>query len=161
MFQLRTPITERGLAVHSRLPEAVVQASPPYVEIVLRNLVENAIKYAVPNTALTLRLIPAPGGWCFESYNACPDSLDVRPEQLFEPFFRPDASRSSSTGGNGLGLAICRAVAEVSAWSLDWKREAHGVRVRVGFPASPEVAPAALPPAEEAVPCSESVPASH
>lgn len=33
-------------------------------------------------------------------------------DQIFEPFFRPDASRSSETGGSGLGLAIVRTCVE-------------------------------------------------
>lgn len=39
-------------------------------------------------------------------------TVSISLDRLFERFFRPDASRSSDTGGSGIGLSIVRAVAE-------------------------------------------------
>lgn len=162
LYQLRNAIAENRLRVAADLPErAVIHAPPAHVEMVLRNLVENAAKYAAPESIVSLRLGPAAGGWLFEIYNDCVGSLELRPDQVFEPFFRADTSRSSRTGGNGLGLAISRAAAEVNGWSLEWRCEARGVRALVGFPGPPEACAPDTSAAEGGLPCSAGVMASR
>ena len=42
--------------------------------------------------------------------------------QLFKRFFRSDRARSQVTGGAGLGLAICRAVAESAGGTIHYER---------------------------------------
>jgi signal transduction histidine kinase len=52
-----------------------------------------------------------------------------------EPFYRIDPARRRETGGYGLGLFLCRRIAEVHEGSLDISSEAHsGTRVRVRLP---------------------------
>jgi signal transduction histidine kinase len=67
------------------------------------------------------------------AFNECLLNSRLKSEQLFEPFFRPDFSRSSDTGGNGLGLAICKAITDTNAWRLIWIQAAAGVHVTVFF----------------------------
>jgi signal transduction histidine kinase len=68
-----------------------------------------------------------------EVYNDFPGGVRLPLDQLFEPFFRADPSRSSRTGGNGLGLAICRAITVANGWNLSWVQEGAGVRATVLF----------------------------
>ncbi|PQV62824.1 Histidine kinase-, DNA gyrase B-, and HSP90-like ATPase [Abditibacterium utsteinense] len=53
--------------------------------------------------------------------------------RIFEPFFRPDASRSSETGSNGLGLAICKAIAHSNGWNIRLTRQENQVCAQVIF----------------------------
>jgi len=160
LFQLRGRLQENGLQLSCDFPRAAETEAPPsHVEIILRNLVENAAKYAAAESTVHLGLARVENVWRFEVNNHCSESLEVATEQLFEPFFRPDAARSSQTGGNGLGLAICKAVADANSWGLDWTREARGVRAAVSFPASAAVPPPP-PAAREDLRCSATVPAS-
>ena len=49
----------------------------------------------------------------------------------FEPFARPDASRSRQDGGTGLGLAIVRAVTEAHGGSVEAANRREGGAVVV------------------------------
>ncbi len=53
-----------------------------------------------------------------EVFNTCGslDGLDVT--RLFDRFYRPDTSRSSHTGGTGIGLSIARAAAAAHGGSI-------------------------------------------
>jgi signal transduction histidine kinase len=55
-------------------------------------------------------------------------------DRLFEPFYRADVSRARETGGNGLGLAICKAIADANGWQLLLNKTAAGVEAEVLFP---------------------------
>jgi len=83
------------------------------VRTVLRNLLENAFKYSLPDSQ------PVEIS-CAESdqsvvIRVSDDGPGIPAEDaagLFEPFFRVDRSRSKKTGGYGLGLSICKRIME-------------------------------------------------
>jgi signal transduction histidine kinase len=130
-----TPLIDaRELRLNADLtPGAIILAVPTHAEILIRNLVENAVKYAVSGGAVTLSLTSDGAGTRLELFNECAPVPGWNPQKLFEPFYRPDAARNAKTGGNGLGLAICRAVATANVWTLELRQEPRGVRVTVEF----------------------------
>lgn len=80
------------------------------------NLIENAVKYSEPGTAVTVSAhaaVTADGGrWvdlCVEDRGIGIPQRDI--DRIFERFYRVDRARSRETGGTGLGLAIVRHVA--------------------------------------------------
>jgi signal transduction histidine kinase len=99
--------------------------------MVVRNLVENAAKYAEQGGEVEVRIDPAGPG--FEIFNTCRPVPEWLPERTFEPLYRPDASRNAATGGNGLGLAICKAVCDLNHWPLQVQQVNGGVRANVLF----------------------------
>lgn len=150
------PLVEaRGLPLSVDLPAgACILAVPTHAEILVRNLIENAVRYASPGGAVTVALSregtgpsteSGGGAPCLEVFNECPPLGDRDPQKLFEPFYRPDTARNSRTGGNGLGLAICRAIATANGWQVTLQQEPQGVRAVALFPPSrslPETPPA-------------------
>lgn len=127
-------IETRKLQVQSILPdEVVVQAPPTHVEMLVRNLIENAIKYAETGGCMRVRITGAPAVPRLEIFNACAPLPEWNPDKLFEPFYRPDASRNSRTGGAGLGLAICKAISDLNGWALTLQQESSGVASTVLF----------------------------
>jgi heavy metal sensor kinase len=83
----------------------------------LANIVENAIKYSPPSTMIYLHVSHS------ETVDiAVEDSGETIPEdlrqQVFERFFRIDASRSREAGGSGLGLAIAKWAVEANGGSI-------------------------------------------
>ncbi len=113
--------------------DANLEAPSAHVEMLLRNLVENAVKYATPGTALHVELLDSPDKARFEICNACELPPDAHSDEWFEPFFRPDDSRNSQTGGNGLGLAICRSICASNGWKITLCPSERGVGALVSF----------------------------
>jgi signal transduction histidine kinase len=55
--------------------------------------------------------------------------------QICEPFYRADSSRRRNTGGFGLGLYLCRLIAEAHGGKLTIKSEvAKGTQISVRLP---------------------------
>jgi signal transduction histidine kinase len=132
--QLTPLIDARGLRLRVELPPGVeILAIPTHAEILVRNLVENAVKYAVAGGEVTVCLIASGSRARLEVFNECPAVPEWSSHTLFEPFYRPDRARSARMGGNGLGLAICRAVTAANRWTVDLRQEAQGVRVTTTF----------------------------
>lgn len=89
----------------------------------IRNLVDNAVKYA---GAAQLHVTRQGGAVEIAVLDTGPG---LPPEQLgrvLEPFYRVEASRNRETGGSGLGLAIARAIAESHGGSLHLANRAEG-----------------------------------
>jgi signal transduction histidine kinase len=126
----------RGQDIRSDIADAPITAPPLHLEMLLRNLMENAVKYGTSNSAIRVILKPAADVVLFQVWNASDISVGADPDAWFEAFYRPDASRSSQTGGNGLGLAICRAVCVANNWKIKLVAQDGGVLVSVEFPSS-------------------------
>ena len=69
-------------------------------------------------------------------------------DSIFRRFTRGDAARAAETGGAGLGLALCRVIAEIHGGRITvGESEAGGAKFEVTVP-SPRDQPAALYAAE-------------
>jgi two-component system, OmpR family, sensor kinase len=96
-----------------------VWADEDRVELVLVNLLDNAIKYSKPGGSVTVSL-------CLAQENQAKvavqdEGVGISPEALSrigERFFRVDRARSRDEGGSGLGLAIARALVEAQGGQL-------------------------------------------
>ena len=79
----------------------------------LYNLVENAIKYNRENGSVTVSAIRKKNEVVLTVSDTGNGIDEAFREQIFEPFFRVDKSRSRELGGVGLGLAMVREVVRV------------------------------------------------
>lgn len=134
LIYLRDEARHRELCLKPQLSDVTILAPSPHVHILLRNLFENAVKYATPGGEVRAQLMETQTAVTLEIFNECRPDPAWEPARCFEPFYRPDASRNARTGGNGLGLAICKAVADANGWHLELKQEPDGVRCVVIFP---------------------------
>ncbi|MDQ6729336.1 MAG: HAMP domain-containing histidine kinase [Actinomycetota bacterium] len=100
-------------------PSATVRADPARLDQVLRNLIDNAIKFGGggPVTVRTWQTSQEAGVTVEDDGPGIPQDLG---ERVFDRFFRVDRSRDRASGGSGLGLAIVRELVV-----------AHGGRVAV------------------------------
>lgn len=117
-YEFLPVLADKGLSWQLEIqPEVQINGDPDKLQRVFDNLIRNAVNYSYPDTAVTLRMKTAdePGGSRVE---ICISNRGrtIPPEKLsriFEQFFRLDTSRSSATGGAGLGLAISREIVEL------------------------------------------------
>ena len=79
---------------------------------VLFNLLDNAVKYAVPDTPIAVSLEKSRKGVTLRMKNRCDPALAPETGKLFDRFYRADKSRSESGSGFGIGLSIARSIAE-------------------------------------------------
>ncbi len=105
----RTPEAEISIHIDSGIR---VHASAELLTRALSNLIRNAIKYAGHAGPITVTAKEKDRLVDIEIRDKGPGVPDELLNQLFEPFFRPEASRDRDTGGVGLGLAIVKTCVE-------------------------------------------------
>ena len=131
----------KRLKITMDLPEdGHLKAPPAHVEMLTRNLIENALKYTPEEGRVCVQETLTAQGWELIITNDYPSFPRLDCSQLFEPFYRPDGSRSIHSGGNGLGLAICEAIAGANRWLLTLEQRDESICVRVVLRAVPELA---------------------
>ena len=89
----------------------LVEADPNRIEQVIRNLVDNAVKYSMENTLITIKGDPAPGEVVVSVADQGIGIGDEHLNRLFEKFFRvmTDGIQGHQKG-MGLGLPLARQV---------------------------------------------------
>jgi two-component system sensor histidine kinase KdpD len=94
---------------------------------VLVNLLENAVKYTPPGTAMGVTAALADGAMRIEVWDEGPGLPPGQERAVFARFAR--GQKESAVPGVGLGLAICEAIVEAHGGKI-WaeNRTPHGVR---------------------------------
>jgi two-component system sensor histidine kinase KdpD len=106
-----------GRRVTTRVPPdlPLVSIDDVLIEQVLVNLLDNALKYTPPGTAIAINATPTDRGVTIEVADRGPGLPRGEEDHVFDKFYRPASSKGP---GAGLGLAICRGIID-----------AHGGRI--------------------------------
>jgi len=104
------------LRLAAGLPRPTVD--PVRIEQVLRNLVDNAVKYSPPDGAVDITAAHADGAVVVVVSDSGPGIAPEYRERVFDRFFRVEPP-GMNVGGAGLGLAICRRFVEMHGGSLE------------------------------------------
>lgn len=108
-----------GVTLAATQGEAIAAVDADQIRTVFRNLIDNAVKYSLPDSAPVLVDLSIERDVVVVRVKD--DGPGVPPADLthlFEPFFRVDRSRSKKTGGYGLGLSISQRIVEAHGGSL-------------------------------------------
>jgi len=133
----RVPVDVNGLLATLQADSAAMgrtlrtegQAASPYVadasllKRALGNLVDNACAHA---GGATIRVQDSAERLELQVLDDGPGIPESQLEQVFEPFFRLEASRSRATGGTGLGLGIARNIARSHGGDLVLRNRPEG-----------------------------------
>jgi signal transduction histidine kinase len=105
------------------------------MRLLLRNLLDNALRHggqAAQPPELELRKLDT--GWQIRVRDFGPGVQEDQVQHLAEPFFRPDSARQRATGGVGLGLYLCRLVAQAHGGSMALRNAQPGFEITVLLP---------------------------
>lgn len=115
----------------------MVQLSEEAADILLSNLVMNAIQHSSSRSAVDVTLCIAKEDPGLIELSVVDQGAGIAPESLshvFERFFREDPSRARATGGAGLGLAICKSIVEGAGGSIQLQSNpGNGTKVKATF----------------------------
>ncbi|MFD7068037.1 sensor histidine kinase [Streptomyces sp. NPDC059913] len=134
--QTRGEAEERGVAIRGELAPVVVQGNGVLLERIALNLVQNAVRYNVPEDGWVEVTTELQGGQALLVVsNTGPVVPAYEIDNLFEPFRRLRTERTGSDKGVGLGLSIARSVARAHGGRIIAEpREGGGLVMRVSLP---------------------------
>jgi signal transduction histidine kinase len=109
-----------------------VRIAPDKVERVLMNLLANAVRHSPPNGEVAVVVEPDSDHVVIAVEDSGNGLAADASERMFDRFWREDESRTHSSGGAGLGLAIARGLVEAHGGRI-WAENRKGGGARVAF----------------------------
>jgi signal transduction histidine kinase len=105
------------------------------LRLLVRNLLDNALRHggeAVEPPRITLRAAGSGVELVVRDFGPGVDPAQI--DRLTEPFYRTDSARQRATGGVGLGMYLCRLVAEAHGGTLALRNAQPGLAVSAVLP---------------------------
>jgi len=115
-------------------PACHVAGNPAQLAVLLRNLLDNAIRYSPEGSNVTVAVQVQHGSTCLTVSDSGPGIPQADRDRVLERFYRISGSGEE---GSGLGLSIVRRIAQLHGATLELgeTEPGRGLRVRVIFPA--------------------------
>ncbi|HEY4208635.1 MAG TPA: ATP-binding protein, partial [Puia sp.] len=92
-------------------PDCSLMGDPLLLQMLVSNLVENAIKYSPRERAITITLKKEKGHIQLAVKDEGAGIPDDEKKKVFDKFYRTGQEKTRSTQGTGLGLYLCRKIA--------------------------------------------------
>jgi K+-sensing histidine kinase KdpD len=89
-----------------------VTGDPLLLKLLVSNLLENANKYASPKTPVAIELNQQGNQVVLKVLDEGPGIADEEKDKVFEKFYRIGNEQTRTAKGTGLGLYLCRKIAE-------------------------------------------------
>lgn len=110
---------QKGCSIQLQIPDSLpIQGDPDKLARVFQNLLKNAAAYSYPNSPILLTAAEEGEQIRLTVENQGKTIPAYRLDSIFEKFFRLDESRSTDSGGAGLGLAIAREIVTLHSGSI-------------------------------------------
>lgn len=129
----RAQAQDRGVSLESVVEPklATVPADAARMQRVLRNLIDNGLRYTPPGGVLRVEARPVDGAIRVAVSDSGPGIAPEELERVFDRFYREELARSrsgskGSSVGAGLGLAIARALVQAHGGRIWAERRAGG-----------------------------------
>lgn len=104
------------------------------LQMLVRNLLDNALRHQVGDGPVRLSTVAERDRVLLVVRDHGPGVPPEDLQRLAQPFYRPDAARSRGSGGVGLGLYLCRLVAQSHGGALLLRNADPGLEVTAALP---------------------------
>lgn len=112
----------------------IIQGDPDKLARVFDNILRNAIAYCRGESELKIKAVQIKNEVEIIFENEGKTIPEEKLERIFDKFYRADESRSTSTGGAGLGLAIAKEIVELHGGVIHVESENEKTRFIVILP---------------------------
>jgi signal transduction histidine kinase len=144
IMDCRQEAERQGIRIDATLTAGPATGDPQLASSLVANLVDNAIRHNLDGGRVEISTAATGGQAMIAIANTGALIPPGQVDRLFQPFQRLGTERVSHTHGNGLGLAIVRAIADAHGAALTANaRSEGGLDIHVSFPISPARPPAA------------------
>jgi len=136
-FVAERKIREKGLVYTSDVdpPDLTIQVNPELMRMILRNLIDNAIRFTDPGGSVTVTFAADQDGPVFCVADTGCGIAPEEQERVFERFYQVGRARSGADRGTGLGLSIVRHAAAAMQAKLELQSElGQGTTITVEMP---------------------------
>lgn len=114
LYEFQPMLKEKNLECNLSVPEDIImKCDANRMQRVFDNLLRNAVIYSFNGTDINITVTRQKENVMINFTNHGDTIPTEKLERIFEQFYRLDASRSTSSGGAGLGLAIAKQIVEL------------------------------------------------
>jgi len=134
-FEFKPMFLEKNLnCVLKIAPDTMIKCDVNKMQRVFDNLLRNAINYSYENTTIQITAEQI-GNHLSIKFTNCGNTIPKEKlERIFEQFYRLDTSRSTRSGGAGLGLAIAKEIVELHKGKITARSENETIEFEVSLP---------------------------
>ncbi|MCR5716659.1 MAG: HAMP domain-containing histidine kinase [Lachnospiraceae bacterium] len=134
-FEFKPMLMEKQLECSLECPpDLQIRCDIDKIERVFDNLLRNAVNYSDPDEPIRIAVTTQEQAVSIRFINKGDTIPPEKLERLFEQFYRLDNSRSSKSGGAGLGLAISKEIVELHGGTISVKSEHEETEFEVILP---------------------------
>lgn len=134
LAQLRRDMLDK-FDLNESSADVMAHVRPNALRRALRNVIENAIRYG---GSADVGIRRTQDGISIDISDDGPGIPEEEIEEVFEPFFRLERSRSRETGGTGLGLSISRTLLRASGGDIILSNKPEGgILAKISLPLTP------------------------
>lgn len=128
-------LEEKGLKWQTEIPADIeIYCDRDKLARVFDNLIRNAVNYSYPDSIISLTLAKNGSKATVTVANRGKTISKEKLNRIFDQFFRLDSSRSTSSGGAGLGLAIAKEITELHGGKIMAESENERIVFSVSLP---------------------------
>lgn len=137
LYEFRPMLQEKKLHCTLHVEEQIMmKCDADKIQRVFDNLLKNAILYSFEDTDIDITATQQDGTVCIQFGNHGDTIPQEKLERIFEQFYRLDVSRSTRSGGAGLGLAIAKQIVELHQGTIQAESRDEMITFRVILPVS-------------------------